>query len=334
MRIGFFEVELWENDYLQKQFPADKIIFSTGRLTVKNAKKHSQLEAIAVFVHSEINVKVLQQLPQLKLITTMSIGFDHLDLKECAQRKITVCNVPCYGENTVAEHTLALILALSRKIVDCVERTKKGSFELTGLRGFDLRGKILGVVGGGNIGQHVIRMAKGLEMKVLVYDIFKDQQLAKKLGFKYASLDQLFKNADLITLHVPLNKHTLHLVDEKKLALMKPSAYLINTSRGGVIDTDALVKALKRKKIAGAALDVLEEECDIIEETQLLKKDFKGKCNLKTLIENHLLLKMPNVIITPHNAFNTTEALMRILDTTVENIKGFRKGREKNVVKV
>ena len=146
-------------------------------------------------------------------------------------------------------------------------------------------------------------------------------------------MDKLLKESDVVSLHVPYNKHTHHLINKNKLSLMKKNAILINTSRGGIIDTDALVTALKRKKIAGAGLDVLEEECEMIEDIQLLKKEFVKKCDLKIIVENHILLDMPNVIITPHNAFNTNEALMRILETTVKNIRGYKSGRKINLVK-
>jgi D-lactate dehydrogenase len=333
LKIGFFELEHWEEKIIKDIFPKDKLFFSKRKLTLQAAKKHKNLEAIAVFVHSEVNKEILRKLPKLKLVTTMSTGFDHIDLEECKKRKIAVCNVPVYGENTVAEHTFALILALSRKIVDCVNRTHLGSFRLEGLRGFDLMGKTIGVVGGGNIGKHVIRMAKGFQMNVLVFDLYKDLKLAKKMGFKYASMEKLLKESDIVTLHVPHNKHTHHLINKDKLSLMKKNATLINTSRGGIIDTDALVYALKKKKIAGAGLDVLEEETELIEEIQLLKKEFTKNYDLKTVVENHILLEMPNVIITPHNAFNTNEALMRILETTVKNIKGYKGGRMINLVK-
>jgi len=333
LKIGFFELELWEEKVIKETFPKDKLFFSKKKLTLQSAKKHSNLDAIAVFVHSEINKEILRKLPKLKLITTMSTGYDHIDLEECKKKKVTVCNVPVYGENTVAEHAFALILALSKKIVDCVERTKRGSFELKGLRGFDLRSKTIGVIGGGNIGQHVIRMAKGFEMNVLVFDLHQNKRLAKTMGFKYTTMDKLLKESDVVSLHVPYNKHTHHLINKDKLALMKKNAILINTSRGGIIDTEALVTALKRKKLAGAGLDVLEEESELIEETQLLKKEFTKNYDLKTVVENHVLLEMPNVIITPHNAFNTNEALMRILETTIKNIKGYKNSKKINLIK-
>ncbi len=333
MKIGCFELEPWEENYFHKSFPKDKIIYSQKRLSAKNVNKYKDLEIVAAFVHSDLNKTVLDKLPELKLIATMSTGFDHIDLEECKNRGITVCNVPAYGENTVAEHTFALILALSRKIVDCVNRTHLGSFRLEGLRGFDLKGKTIGIVGCGNIGKHVVRIAHGFEMKALVFDVYKDEKLAKEIGFKYVALEKLLRESDIITLHLPENKHTHHIINKEKLESMKSSAYLINTSRGGIIDTKALTSALKNKQIAGAALDVMEDECEILEETQLLKKEFGGQCKLNKIVKNHPLLGMKNVIITPHNAFNTHEALMRILQTTLDNIKAFKKGRLINKVK-
>ncbi|MBI2665559.1 NAD(P)-binding domain-containing protein [Candidatus Woesearchaeota archaeon] len=284
---------------------------------------------IACFSLEPWEKEVFQQ--AFKLITTRSTGFDHIDVNTCIQKGISVSNVPVYGENTVAEHTFALMLGLSRKLIDCVERTRKGSFELEGLRGFDLRSKTLGIIGCGNIGQHVARIAQGFEMNVLVYDVNKNQSLAKDLGFKYATVEQLLQQSDIVTLHVPYNKHTHHLMDISKFNLMKKGAYLINTSRGGIVDTDALIASLKTQKLAGAGLDVLEEENHMCEEVALLSKEKIKECNLKTIVENHLLLEMPNVLITPHNAFNTKEALMRILQTTIETMKAFKKGKKINI---
>ena len=333
MKIGCFELEPWEESHFKKAFPKDKLMFSQKRLNTRNVNRYKNLEIVAAFVHSELNKEVLDKLPKLKLIVTMSTGYDHINLEECKKRKIVVCNVPTYGENTVAEHTFALILALSRRVVDCVNRTHLGSFRLEGLRGFDLKGKTLGIVGCGNIGKHIVRIAHGFEMNSLVFDVYKDKKLAKEIGFKYVALEKLLQESDIITLHVPENKHTHHLINKEKLKLMKKSAYLINTSRGGIIDTKALISALKNKQIAGAALDVMEDECEILEETQLLKKEFGGHCDLGKIVKNHQLLGMKNVIITPHNAFNTNEALMRILQTTLDNIKAFKRRKVINIVK-
>ncbi len=333
MKQAFVEIESWEKEPIQKAFPGEELTFSPKTITAKNAAQFRDIEALSVFIYSKIDEAVLSKLPKLKLLTTRSTGFDHIDLDACKKREILVCNVPTYGENTVAEHTFALIMALSRKILDCVERTRKGSFDLTGLRGFDLKGKTLGVLGTGNIGKHVIRIGQGFEMNVVAFDAFPNPQLAKEMGFTYLKLEELLKSADIITLHVPYLPQTHHLINAKAFSLMKKGAYLINTSRGAIVDTDALVKALKSGKLAGAGLDVLEEECELLEERELVSSGFPQKCDLKTLVEDHLLLTMPNVIVTPHNAFNTNEALMRILQTTIDNINGFKQKKMQNVAK-
>ncbi|MEK6845894.1 MAG: hydroxyacid dehydrogenase [Nanoarchaeota archaeon] len=333
MKQAFVEIESWEKEPLQKAFPGEELIFSPKTITAKNAVKFCEVEALSVFIYSKIDEAVLSKLPKLTLLTTRSTGFDHIDLEACKKRGLLVCNVPTYGENTVAEHTFALIMALSRKILDCVERTRKGSFDLSGLRGFDIKGKTLGVLGTGNIGKHVIRIGQGFEMKVVAFDAFPNPQLAKEMGFTYLKLEELLKSADIITLHVPYLPQTHHLINAKSFSLMKKGAYLINTSRGAIVDTDALVKALKSGKLAGAGLDVLEEECELLEERELVSSGFPQKCDLKTLVEDHLLLTMPNVIVTPHNAFNTNEALMRILQVTIENINGFKQKKPQNMAK-
>lgn len=333
MKIAFFEIESWEKDYLQSQLKSFDLIFFEEEIDSNNLKKISDINILSHFVYSTIDKKIIDSLKFLKYISTRSTGFDHIDLKACKKNNITVSNVPTYGENTVAEHTFALILTLSRKIYPSLEKTKKGDFSTGGLMGFDLKEKTLGVVGTGNIGKHVIRIAKGFGMQVLAYDIKKDQKLAKKMGFKYVAIDNLFKNSDVTTLHLPYNKSTHHLINKENLKLFKKNSYLINTSRGGICDTTALLEGLKNKTFAGLGLDVLEEECFVKEERQLTTPNFSKKCDLKTMLENHILINQPNVIITPHNAFNSKEALIKILDTTIENIKSFSKNKLINLIK-
>jgi len=334
MKIAFFELEKWEIEHVKDNIKNHKLLFFDDRLSEKNVLKVNDCEILCIFIYSVIDKKLLDKLPKLKVIMTMSTGFDHVDLKECKKRGILICNVPFYGENTVAEHTFALILALSRKIVDSIDRTRDDNFSLKNLRGFDLKGKILGVIGPGRIGQHVIRMANGFEMNVVAYGPHPDKNLCKKFNFRYLSLDTLLKKSDIITIHCPLNEHTYHMINMENIKLIKKDAYLINTARGGIIDTKALIYALDKGILAGAGLDVLEGECDIKEEKQLLSKKFVKGCDWRTLLENHLLLKNKGVLITPHNAFNSKEALLRIIDTTLENIKGFIKKRPINLVKV
>ena len=332
-KIAFFEIEEWEKPYLKEKLKGHKLYFFDDILDINNTNKAKAADIISIFIYSKINKKILDKLKKLKLISTRSTGFDHIDLKECKKRKIIVSNVPQYGENTVAEHTFALILNLTRKIHKAWERTRRLDFSQTGLRGVDLRGKTLGVVGSGSIGEHVIRMANGFEMKVIAFDVFKNKKLAKKLNFKYVGFDYLLKNSDIITLHCPYNKHTHHLINKKNINIIKKGALLINTARGALVETDALVNALDKGILGGAGLDVLEEECYIKEDHQVMSKNFPKKCDMKTIIENHILAKKDNVIVTPHNAFNSIEALQRILDTTLENIKGCLKGKVVNKIK-
>jgi D-lactate dehydrogenase len=333
MKIAFFETEKWEEKYLKERIKNHELIFFKDELNSELINTVKDIDVLSVFIYSRVKKEFFEKLKKLKAVVTRSTGFDHIDLEEAKKRKIKVFYVPNYGENTVAEHTFALILDLSRKIHKSYERTVRGNFEMEGLRGFDLKGKTIGIVGMGSIGEHVARIAKGFQMNVISYSIKKDLKLSRKLGFKYVSLENLLKNSDIVTLHCPYNKSTHHMINKKTIKLMKKDSYIINTARGGVIDTTALVEALARKEIKGAALDVLEEEAIIKEEIQLLSKNF-SKENLKNLVENHILLTFDNVIITPHNAFNSTEALERILDTTIDNIKSIEKRKKsKNIVK-
>jgi len=331
-KIAFFEIESWEKDYLKSHLKDFDLVFFEETLDEKNVKNIKDINILSPFIYSNINKEIINSLKFLKYITTRSSGFDHIDLKTCKKNHILVSNVPTYGENTVAEHAFALILTLSRKIYPSLEKIKQNDFSLDGLVGFDLNGKTLGVVGTGNIGKHVIRIAKGFGMNILAFDIKKDQRLAKKMDFEYVPLNHLLKNSDIITLHLPYNKSTHHIINKKSLGLFKKGCYLINTSRGGLCDTTALLQGLKNKIFAGLGMDVLEEECFIREERELLSLNFKKTCDLEVTLENHILIDQPNVIVTPHNAFNSKESLERILDTTIENIRQFSKNKLINLI--
>ena len=330
MKIAFFEIKGWEKAYIKKRLKKDTLVFFKEPVSEQNISKIKGFDVVSVFIYSKVTGAIIKKLPRLKLITTRSTGFDHIDLKAAKKKKIFVCNVPFYGENTVAEHTFALILSLSRNIHKSYMRTIRNDFSIEGLKGFDLKGKTLGVIGAGHIGLHVIRIAKSFGMRVIAFDVNKDTFLSEVLGFEYAELDDVLKKSDIITLHVPYNKHTHHLINKKNIAMIKKGALLINTSRGKVIDTDALIYALNKKIISGAGLDVLEDEELIKDEQQVLDK---GKANVfGELIKNHVLLNMDNVVVTPHIAFFSQEALERILDTTVQNIMAFKAGQCKNNV--
>jgi D-lactate dehydrogenase len=268
------------------------------------------------------------------MIATRSTGYDHINIEACKAKGVAVATVPSYGEETVAEYAFALMLTLSRKIFESYDRIKEtGSFDLAGLRGFDLNGKTLGVIGTGKIGKNVIEIAKGFNMKVIAYDKFPDETYKQKMGYEYLALDEVLAQADIITLHVPFLPENEHMINAESIAKMKKGVYLINTARGALVETDALLKALKEGIIAGAGLDVLEEEGVIKDELNFLTSAHPGEHDLRVVLENHVLVDMPNVVVTPHNAFNTWEALQRILDTTLENIKSFSSGTPQNVVK-
>ncbi len=332
--IAFIELEPWEKDFMKKMLSAHTLLFLDEPLSDKNVATVKDADVLALFIYSKITQELIQKLPHVRLITTMSTGFDHIDLDACRATGITVCNVPAYGDNTVAEHTFALILTVARKIVESVERTRSGSFDFEGLRGIDLKGKTLGVVGTGKIGRNVAHIGgEGFGMKVIAFDAFPNNEWAKECGITYVPFDQLLSSSDIITFHVPLMKETTHMLNRKNLKNVKKGAILINTARGAVIETHAIVEGVKKGIFSGVGLDVLEEEQAIKEEKELLTAAFKSTADLTTLLEEHILLTQPNVYITPHNAFNSIEALQRIMDTTVNNINGFLAGVLVNTVK-
>ncbi|MGC8880755.1 MAG: NAD(P)-dependent oxidoreductase [Minisyncoccia bacterium] len=333
-KVAFVETSGWEKEYLNS-FP-DFIEIAdlySEKIDGENAEKFQDYEIISCFINSKLNKETIDKLPNLKFISTRSTGFDHIDIEYAKQKGIEVSNVPSYGSHTVAEYTFALLLCLIRKIYDAYHRVREtGVFTTDGLKGKELYNKTIGVIGTGKIGINVIKIAKGFEMNVLSYDKYPNEELAQKLGFKYVSLEELLKNSDVITLHVPYNSETHHLINKTNIFLIKKGAYLINTSRGGIVETEALYEALKSNHLAGAALDVLEEEGVIKEEQELLTKNTLSPETLKTTILNHLFIDLDNVIVSPHNAFHTDEALYNLLQTSVENIYNYLKGQPTNLV--
>ncbi|PIR96971.1 MAG: hydroxyacid dehydrogenase [Candidatus Doudnabacteria bacterium CG10_big_fil_rev_8_21_14_0_10_41_10] len=333
-RIVFFETdEKWREDGFRKELPSSKfdLIFTNSKLNSGTAKRFKNVEIAVVFIRSKIDAKVFSLLPRLKLVATNSTGFDHIDLGEAKKSGVKVCTVPFYGENTVAEHTFAMILAISRKIVRSVNRTRRGKFVLDGLRGFDLKGKTIGVVGTGHIGQHVIRIAHGFEMKILAYSIKKDRTLESKYPLQYVNLEKLLKNSDIVTLHAPYKKETHHMINRQNIKKFKPGSLLINTARGGLVETSALLWALQKRILAGAGLDVLEEE-GIITEDKAMISGYHERKDLAVVLADHKLMSLDNVIVTPHNAFNSDESVRRIIETTITNIKAWKKGSPVNLV--
>ncbi len=364
MKIGFFEIEDWEIDFLKKFFGAApvELFFSKEKLNKDNlpeilrqsscqrrrpwrtsskwtggslapldasqsgpqAAGQADFNIVSVFVGSKIDKETIEAFPDLKLITTRSTGFDHIDLEATKSKNILTAYVPGYGDNTVAEFAFGLLLTLSRKLYQGIDRIREtGTFSYEGLRGFDLKDKTIGIVGTGRIGQYAVKIAKGLGMNVIAFDAFPNEKLAQELGFKYVSFDELLAQSDVIDLHVPYLPTTHHLINKDNISKIKKGAILINTSRGAIVETEALVKALNEGILGGAGLDVLEEEGVIQDEKSLLLYGHPEEHNLKVVLANHVLIDMPNVAITPHNAFNTQEALQRILDTDINNIKSY-----------
>lgn len=332
--ITFCEVkEKWEKEFIEKKLSGLGEIRFFEEPVQDHAKDLAQTAILSLFVNSRADKKIIEVMPRLKFIATRSTGFDHIDTKFAAEKGIPVSNVPVYGENTVAEHTFALILSLSRNLRKAYLRTVQNNFSLEGLMGFDLKGKTLGVIGTGHIGLHVIQMALGFGMNVIAFDV-KKQTLRPDLKFEYVSFEDLLKRSDIISLHAPYLPSTRHLINKKNIGLIKKGAVLVNTARGGLIETDALVEALDKEILSGAGLDVLEDEEYVLEEKRLLagSENEEHWRRLQTTLKNHVLLHRENVIYTPHMAFYSYEAVQRILETTCENIRAFLNGNVQNKV--
>lgn len=332
MKIVFFEAERWECDILQRICCEHEVVFTDEELGIDNARLYSDADIISPFVHSALDRSVLECFEHLKFVATRSTGYDHVDLDYCNRNAIPVSNVPVYGDHTVAEHVFALLLAISHKIPEALNRTRKGDFSQRGLQGFDLHGKTLGVIGTGAIGKRVVEIARGFRLNVLACDPKPDAVFADRHGVSYVDMNCLLDQSDIVTLHVPGNKSATPLLTDEEFASMKNGVVLINTARGSIVDTQALLHALADGKVAAAGLDVLPDEPSIREEAELVRSFFNKKHDLETLFANHVLLHMRNVIVTPHSAFNTKEAVERILTTTGENIVGFIAGEPRNLV--
>ncbi len=317
------------NDYLRSKLRGQSVKIINEPLNTNNVDPDT--EVLGVFVDSKVDKNILNKLPKLKLITTFSTGYDHIDTKEAKKRGIPVCNVPTYGENTVAQHTLALILALSRNLFKSIKRLKEGTRDYHGLRGFDLKDKTVGVIGTGHIGTYVIQMLSGFEMKILAYDAFPNKKLAQKHGFRYVTLNTLLSRSDIATLHVPLLDSTYHMINNKNIRNLKQGAYIVNTARGALIEPKALLWSLDSCRAAGAGLDVFEDE-ELINAPKKVLKNLKDKKKITNNLINAQIIDHPNTIVTPHNAFNSTEAIKRIIDTAVDNVKKFVKGDKQNDV--
>ena len=329
MNILFTEVEPWEERYLVKILGSRgfNLRFETEPVLPTRIPVDShEIEALGIFVGSKITEEVIEKFPKLKVIMTLSTGYDHIDIDKCKSRGIAVYYVPNYGDHTVAEYALMLTLILLRKTKRLIKQIDAGIFTREGLRGSDAWRKTVGVVGTGRIGSWYARFCHALEMKVFAYDLYPREDLVK-MGVKYVSYETLLKEADIISYHVPHTPETHHMFDKKHLDLLTKRVYLVNTSRGSVINLDAVVEGLRRGLIAGVALDTFEAEPVLLEDA-FLKRDDLAALDLMKALETYYLLRHEDVVLSPHNAYNTWEALTRILDITVENLYSFLENRK------
>ncbi len=328
-KIIFFEVQEWEKEFLEKAF-GERAVLTDKTLDATNVLEYKDIEIASCFRNSTFNKQVLDQLPHLKYITARATGFDQIDIAYCTEKGIVVSNVPAYGVHTVAEHAFTLMLALAKKLIPSIERTRKGDFSLKDLMGIDLNTKTLGIVGAGKIGTAVIHIARCFGMHILI--LKHHDEISENSNIEYVDLPTLLKRSDFVTLHLPLTQQTKHIINKQNIKEFKKGSYLINTARGGLIETEAILDGLESGILAGVGLDVLEDEKMISEEGELLSNKPLHEHPSGTERIEMELLKRDDVLITPHKAFYTQEAVHELLEVTKENIEKFEKGEPQNVV--
>lgn len=333
MKIVFDALEAQDREVIEKELVGHELVFLDH--AIAEDEQIEDAEALCVFVASQLSAATTEGMPSLKFVVTRSMGYDHIDLEALRARNIPLAYVPHYGVRTVAEFAFALILALSRKAYAARDRLREdGTTDVKDFEGFDLAGKTLGVIGTGNIGKNTARIAKGFAMNVLLSDVHEDAEFAKEVDGRYLPLGDMVAQSDIVSIHVPYMEATHHIINADVLAKFKKGSYFINTARGALVDSEALIKALQDGHIAGAGLDVVEGERELRDELSLLTDLHHDINDFKALVMATALLDMPNVIMTPHIAFNSREAKREILDTTIENIRAYAKGEPMNVAKV
>lgn len=304
-RIVFLEVDPEDEQRVRERFKGSMILSANlqGEGVLERCR---DAEVLSCFIYSKFTKENLTALPALKLLCSRSVGYNHIDLEECTKRNITVCNVPDYGSHVIAEHVFALLLGTLRHIHEGDQRVEGGVFDYRGLRGMALRGKTIGIVGTGKIGRRVAQIAHGLGMKILAVDQCRTMELVDLLGVRYVAFETLLTESDIVTLHVPLAKETEHMINEKAIGNMRDGVILVNTARGEIIDSTALLAALKSGKIASALLDVLEHE-----------KDFEW---------NKELIAHPRVVTTPHIAFYADDSMRNMYEDCFQSIEQWLAG--------
>ncbi len=321
-RVIFFGVQPYDREIfseLNRSYSLD-IVYHRSHLNLNNVPLAAGADAVCIFVNDTADAATVEALSRygVRLIALRCAGFNNVDLEAAARHGITVVRVPAYSPHAVAEYALALMLTLNRKINRAWLRTREGNFSLRGLEGFDMHGKTAGIIGTGKIARVLIHILNGLGMRIIAYDPYPDEALAMAEGFHYVDLVTLYTQADIISLHCPLNDTTRHMIDASAIAAMKPGVMIINTGRGQLIRTADLIEGLKSKQVGSAGLDVYEEEAAYFYEDRsdrVIDDDMLAR-----------LLSLNNVIITSHQAFFTREALVNIARTTLDNIQAFQTG--------
>ena len=321
-RIIFFDIKDYDREFFEKYGKNYnyEMSFFKSRLSLENVHLTKGYDVVCAFTNDDIGKETIDAMAEngVRLLAMRCAGFNNVSLKDIHNR-FKVVRVPAYSPHAIAEYTVGLILAVNRKINKAYVRTREGNFSINGLMGVDLYGKTAGIIGTGKIGQILIKILKGFDMKVIAYDLFPNQKVAEELGFEYVSLDELYANSDIISLNCPLTKDTQYMINRRSMLKMKDGVILVNTGRGMLIDSADLVEALKDKKVGAVALDVYEEEEDYFFEdksTQVIEDDILGR-----------LLSFYNVLITSHQAYFTKEAVEAITVTTLNNIKDFVEGK-------
>ena len=322
-RVIFFDIKDYDKEFFKK-YGKDydfEMTFLQVRLSEETAHLTKGYDVVCAFTNDDINKETIDLISEngIKLLAMRCAGFNNISLKDIHNR-FKVVRVPAYSPHAIAEYTVGLILAINRKIHKAYVRTREGNFSINGLMGIDLYQKTAGIIGTGKIGQILIKMLKGFDMNVIAYDPFPNQKIADELGFKYVSLDELYAEADVISLNCPLTKETKYMINRRSMLKMKDGVMIVNTGRGALIDSVDLVEALKDKKVGAAALDVYEEEEEYFFEdksSQVIEDDILGR-----------LLSFHNVLLTSHQAYFTEEAVEAITVTTLNNIKAFVEGKE------
>ncbi|MGF1503977.1 MAG: 2-hydroxyacid dehydrogenase [Anaerolineae bacterium] len=312
MKVAVFSTKPYDRTYLTNSNTTHELTFFEPRLTIHTAPLADGHDAVCPFVNDELDSEVLTRLAYggVELIALRSAGYNHVDIRAATDLGLTVARVPAYSPHAVAEHTVALILGLNRKLYRAYNRVRDGNFARNGLLGFDLHGKVVGIIGTGKIGSVTAEVLRGFGCELIGYDPYPNDYFAE-FG-TYVDLPELFRRSAVISLHAPLNPDTYHTIDEEAISQMKDGVMLINTSRGALIDTVAVIEGLKSGKIGSVGFDLYEEEGDLFFE------DLSGEVITDDVFAR--LLTFPNVLITGHQAFFTEEALQNIADTTMENI--------------